>query len=283
MFARLLLIASVCCACSLQGLADGGGGDGAGGAPTTTTTTVGGASGDGGSSVTTGGAGGAPDVSRFVWLESIGNGESQATSPFSTDPHGSSLRMSEPDAAGAVWLAVVTSGELDPDGPGGFEAMGMAGTRGLFLIEVQSDGAISAFHGYPGPPTSIENGLSVDGVARVGIGVAVVGTFRTGSIDFGIGVITQNNANADDGYLLVADASGQAVAARQITGTSGDTQTARAVAALGSTVLAAGKLKRSWAVKDAATGVADPSCAFDDAAEVFERAYVASFDADTLS
>lgn len=278
MVARLLLIASVCSACSLDGLADGAGAQG--GAPTTTST--GGAGGDGGSPVGAGGAGGGPAMSRFVWIESIGNAETQATSPFATDPNGASLRMSEPDASGAVWLALVTVGELDPDGAGPFIG-GAPGFHGLFLVELQADGSVTAFQSYLGPPEDIDNGLVVDDIVRSGAGVGVVGTFRTGTIDFGIGTITQPNTTADDGFLLVADEDGQAIAARHFTGLSNDTQTARALASFGGKLFVGGKLKQSFSIVDVSDDTVEATCAFEDTKEVFERAYVALFDETTLA
>jgi hypothetical protein len=281
MSARFLLIASVCSACSLDGLADGGGAGAEGGAASTVT--VGGAGAQGGFAEGAGGSGGEPPMSRFVWLSSIGNAASQATSPFPTDPHGSSLRMSTPDESGAVWLGLVTRGVLDPDGPGGFEPAGMADAQSLFLLELQADGSVTAFEGYVGPPAGIENGLSVDGIVRNGAGVAVVGSFRTGSIDLGIGTITQPNTNSDDGYLLVADADGQAIAARHFTGLNNRNQTARAVTAFGGTLFVAGKLKQSFSVVDASDSSIDAACAFEIDDEIFERGYVASFDDTTLA
>jgi len=279
MYARFMVIAAVASACSLGGLADGGGAGG----DTASTSSIGGAGGQGGVATGAGGVGGEPPVSRFVWQASFGNQGIQATSPFSTDPHGSTLRLSAPSATGAVWVAFTTSGLLDPDGDGGASPAGVVDMQSLFLLELQPDGAVSAFRGYTGPPASVENGLSVDAITRDGEGVIVVGSFRTGSLDLGVGTVTQSNTGADDAFMLVLDADAEPIAARHITGLSNDTQTARAATTFDDTLYVGGKFRQSFSLVDPATDIVDAGCAFEDIDEVFDRAYVTSFDLATLA
>ncbi|MCP6576677.1 hypothetical protein NL496_28700, partial [Klebsiella pneumoniae] len=77
----------------------------------------------------TGGEGGGFE-SAFDWIASIGNDETQGTSPYPTDAgSGSTLRVSEPGPDGTVWIAAATKGSIDPDGPGGLAGGGNPSSR----------------------------------------------------------------------------------------------------------------------------------------------------------
>ena len=263
--------------CSLDGLAEGGSAGGGGAAAATSTSVSAGGAGDGG------GTGGSVE-SAFDWLRSVGNVGSQGTSPYPTDAgNGSSLRMSAPDANGAVWICAVTEGAIDPDGPGGYDAAGNATSRNLFLLELGEDGALLSFHAYAGDLVDVDDSLSVGAIERLDAGaIAVVGTFRGGTLDFGAaGMMTQSSQTQDDAFVVRFDADGVATIARQLGGANA--QTARAAVYDGNRMLVAGKLKRTMKVTDPVTTLEDDGCAYSVGTEDFERATMLVFDPETLA
>ncbi len=269
----LLPLVVVAAACSLEGLADGSGAGGLGGAAASSSSSSGGSDGVGG----VGGAGGAP-TSAFTWLATIGNELVQGTSPYATDAgSGSTLRMSVPGPSGEVWVAVATKGALDPDGAGPLPSRGSTDSANLFVLEIAPGGAVTAFGALEGDLESIEEPLSVGAVVRVaGDAVAVVGTFRAGTLDLGaIGQLTNTSQSQDDGFVVRFDAAAVPTHARQLGG--GNVQTARAATVHEGALLVAGKLKRVLAVTDP-DGVADAACAFSQNMEEFERVLVAALD-----
>ncbi|MBL9023658.1 MAG: hypothetical protein JNL21_15795 [Myxococcales bacterium] len=282
MLLRLTPLLAALAACSLDGLADGGAGaGGTGGLGTTTssspsaTTAQGGAGGEGG---------GGGQASAFTWLRSIGNGSVQGTSPYPGEAgSGSTLRVSEPGPAGEVWLAFATRGSIDPDGPGGLAAAGNPDSHNLFALELANDGTILHFSAFPGSLENIDDPLSVGAVVRLGGGgVAVVGSFKGGTLDLGaVGTITQNSLSQDDGFVLKLDASGLITHARQLG--SGNAQTARAAVLHQGSLLVAGKTKRTLAVTNPNGGAADAPCALSKPMEEFERALVVVLDDSDLA
>ncbi|HTJ81593.1 MAG TPA: hypothetical protein VL400_07700 [Polyangiaceae bacterium] len=223
-------------------------------------------------------------MSAFDWIQSFGNELAQGTSPYPTDAgNGSTLRMSEPNAAGEIWVAAVTKGAIDPDGAGGIDAAGNTASRNLFLFELGADGTLLSFRGYRGDLVDIDDSLSVGAVVRLnGDAIAVVGTFRGGSLDLGdAGIVTQSSQTTDDAFVARFDGTGKAVAARQLGGANA--QTARSAVFDGARIVVAGKLKRIMKVTDPVTAFEDAACAFSQGTEDFERATVLELDPATLA
>lgn len=254
------LISASIMGCSLDGLTDGSAGatSSAGGAPTGGGDLGGGGGfgGEGGA----GGEGGSGPTSAFAWIRSLGNAESQGTSPFASDFHGSSIRVSDPDpVTGAVWVAAVTVGAIDPDGGGEFTPGGQPEHRSLFVFELL-DGELLQFNSFLGP-LAAEASMSVDAVTRLDSGgVAVIGTFRLGSIELGEELGAMVQPSTDDGFVLLLDDTGAAVDAWQLTGVSNDFQQARGVAAVGSILYVAGRFKQSFDVRKPGDATPDPLC-----------------------
>jgi hypothetical protein len=260
-------------ACSLEGLSDGTGG----GTSASTTQT---AASTAATTSSTGGAGG--EASVFSWVTSFGNDLVQGTSPYGSDAgSGSTLRMSDAGPDGDLWIAMATKGSIDPDGVGGAEAVGNPLSTNLFVAHVAADGALLGFFAFDGDFIDIDDTLQVGGVVRLpGDAVAILGTLKGGSLDFGpVGTVTMTSAS-DDAFVVRIDATGTPTHVRQLGGANG--QVLRAGALTGQRLIVVGRFKRVLDVR-VPEGASDAACAYNQPMENFERSLVASFDVGDLA